>query len=180
MKAVAIVGCLLLGALGALGMNWFQWTMPLPPRFMASELESARLMLRLADVHAGELVADLGCGDGRIVIEAVRAFGARGLCVELDADVLADARANARIAGVSDSIRFVHGNVLHADLTGVDVVTLYLSPDLNLALRDRLQALRSGARVVSQMHGIAGWPAAGTKVIEVRGAPREFFLWRVN
>lgn len=133
-------------------------------------------MLALAEVGPQDVVFDLGSGDGRIVIAAARAFGARGVGIEIDPVLVARAEANARDAGVSDKVEFRLGDMYAADLRGATVVTLFLHPRPNLKLRPALRsALRPGARVVSYMWDMGDWAPD-----EVRGAPgRQIFLWRI-
>jgi SAM-dependent methyltransferase len=107
-------------------------------------------MLRIAHVTAADVVYDLGSGDGRIVIAAAKEFGARGVGVELDPDLIKKATRNAEKAGVADRVRFVHGDFFKADLSDATVVTLYLDNSLNLRLEPKLKSeLKAGARVVS-------------------------------
>ena len=109
-----------------------------------------RAMLKLARVTADDVVYDLGSGDGRIVIEAARLYGARGVGVELDADLIKQSLKNAERAGVADKVRFVQGDLFKTDLTDATVVTLFLSQTTNARLQPKLQReLKPGARVVS-------------------------------
>lgn len=151
----------LLALVGAVkvGLSWGELQFrPPEPRFMHSGLEDVRQALRLAGVQEGELVADLGCGDGRAVVIAAREFGARGVCVEKDASILMDARANARIAGVERSIEFIHGDIRDFDVSGINVVFLYLSENLNAELEPKLRRfLGPGSRVVSVTHSMPSW-----------------------
>lgn len=114
-------------------------------------------MMELADVKPGDVVYDLGCGDGRLVIAAARRGAAKAVGVDIDPDRIADARANARAAGVADRVQFVLGDLFQLDISDADVVTLYLLPELNLRLRPRLLALRPGARVVSHAFDMGDW-----------------------
>ena len=98
-------------------------------------------MLALAQTRPGDLVADLGSGDGRIVIAAAQKFGARGLGIELDQGLVERSRENAARAGVADRVSFVRGDVLAADISAASVVTIYLLPDL----MNRLQPSFSSA-----------------------------------
>src|SRR5438105_11108866 len=135
-------------------------------------------MLELATVGLNDVVYDLGCGDGRIVIEAARRYGARAVCVDIDPRRIAEARANARDAGVAEKIRFVEEDLLKTSLREATVVTLFLSLDLNLRLRAKLEReLRSGARIVSHWHRMGDWPPE--RAISVQGPSREHevFLW---
>jgi SAM-dependent methyltransferase len=121
-------------------------------------MEVVHAMLQLAKVNAGDVVYDLGCGDGRIVITAVREFGARGVCVDIDPARIAESRENARQANVIDRIRFLNEDLFATDLGDATVVTLFLSPELNLAVRPKLQReLKRGARVVSHWHHMGNW-----------------------
>jgi len=93
-----------------------------------SEPEVVQLMLELARIKPGEQVVDLGCGDGRIVIAAVRQFDARGVCVDIDPVRIGEARANAARAGVADRIRFLNQDLFDTDLHEADAVMLFLWP----------------------------------------------------
>ena len=136
------------------------------------------VMLELAAVRADELVADLGCGDGRIVIEAVRRHGARGLCVDIDPRRIAEATRNARAAGVAERIQFLNQDLFATDLQGVSVVMLFLSPHFNLKLRPKLaRELASGARVVSHWHDMGDWPPERRRVVKSDGRERPVYLW---
>ncbi|MGH8732647.1 MAG: methyltransferase domain-containing protein, partial [Burkholderiales bacterium] len=116
-------------------------------RYEPTPVVVMNVMLELAAIGADDLVADLGCGDGRIVIEAVRRHGARGLCVDIDPRRIAEASANARAAGVAERITFLQQDLFATDLRGVTVVMLFLSPDFNLKLRPKLaKELSPGAR----------------------------------
>jgi SAM-dependent methyltransferase len=107
-------------------------------------------MLRIAGVKAGDIVYDLGCGDGRIVITAAQKFGARGVGYDIDPQRIAEANANAQRAGVDKQVTFKLGDLFDADIRGATVVTLYLLPDVNLRLKPKLQHdLKPGTRIVS-------------------------------
>ena len=117
-------------------------------------------MLRLAEVQPEETVYDLGCGDARILVLAAEKYGARGVGVELDAEVFALARDNVRRQGLENRITLVRGNLFDADLRNADVVALYLLPEALARLRPMLEEqLRPGARVVTHDFGIPLWRA---------------------
>jgi SAM-dependent methyltransferase len=119
------------------------WYVPTTPPIV-------RNMLLLANVQASDVVYDLGCGDGRIVIAAAKQFGARGVGIDIDPKLIAVARANAKAAGVEHLVRFEVGDLFEADLRPASVVTLYLLPALNRRLRPRLlEQLAPGSRIVS-------------------------------
>lgn len=136
--------------------------------------EVVTAMLKAAEVKPGDVVYDLGCGDGRIVIAAVREFGARGVGVDLYPEHLAEARENARKAGVEARVEFREQDLFDTDLSKATVVTLYLLPELNLALRPKLLAeLKPGTRIVSHAFDLGDWKA--DKQLEVNG--NRVFLW---
>ena len=115
-------------------------------------------MLRLADVQPGETVVDLGAGDGRIVIRAARRYGALAIGVELDPIRWVAANAAIWVRGLEGRARVVHANMFEHDLSGADVVTLYLLQGTNQRIKARLaEQLRPGARVVSHAFTLEGW-----------------------
>jgi SAM-dependent methyltransferase len=137
-------------------------------------------MLRLAQVREGDVVYDLGCGDGRIVIAAVKEKGARGVCVDIDPERIRESRINAAAAGVLDRIRFLEQDLFTTDISDATVVVLFLWPDLNLKLRARLwQELRPGARVVSYVHGMGDWAPEQTLTVQGRYGERALYLWTI-
>lgn len=120
-------------------------------------------MLELAGVGADDIVYDLGSGDGRLVIEAARRYGARGVGVEREARLVDLARAAAASAKVADRVRFRQGNLFDTDLRGATVVTLYLLPPLLERLVPKLRLeLAPGARIVSHDYPLTSWPAERT------------------
>ena len=123
----------------------------------------ARKMLKLGNVSSNDVVYDLGSGDGRIVIMAAKEFGARGVGVEIDSQLVRRARRKARQAGVADKVEFHQGDLFDADLRDASVVMLYLWPTMNNRLRPKLQReLTPGDRVVSHSFDIDDWPADTT------------------
>jgi SAM-dependent methyltransferase len=128
-----------------------------PTPYLPSTAVAVDEMLRLADVGPGDLVADLGSGDGRVVIAAAKDYGARGLGIELDPKLVEESRANARQAGVADRVEFRQGDVLTADYRDATVVTLYLLPNLVDRLKPRLLAMKPGTRIVAHDYGFTGW-----------------------
>lgn len=133
-------------------------------------------MLRLAGVHAGDRLVDLGAGDGRIVIAAARDYGIHTLGIELDGRKVAEARANVRRAGLEGLVEIRQGDALQADLRGATVVTVFLFPEINERLAPRLRAeLAPGTRVVSHRFGLGNW--APTRREQSHGHP--LLLWVV-
>jgi SAM-dependent methyltransferase len=132
---------------------WDDGTVP----YVNTPMEVVERMLVLGQVKAGDKVIDLGSGDGRIVIEAAKR-GARGLGVDLDPSLVKLARENAAKAGVAERARFEVRDIFDTDLSEASVVTMYLLPEFNAKLLDRLRGLKPGTRIVSHDGGIADWP----------------------
>jgi hypothetical protein len=129
----------------------------IPTPYLPSTTVAVDEMLRIANVGPNDLVADLGSGDGRVVISAARDYGARGLGIELDPKLVAESQANARAAGVESLVTFRQGDVLTADYQAATVVTLYLLPNLVEKLKPRLLELAPGTRIVAHDYGFKDW-----------------------
>ena len=126
------------------------------------------------------MVYDLGCGDGRIVIAAVQTFGARGVCVDIDPQRIAESEENARAAGVAERIRFLNQDLFAIDVSDAEVVMLFLSPGLNLKLRPKLlRELKPGARIVSHWHDMGDWKPQQTVRVQSGGRERFVYLWTI-
>ena len=137
-------------------------------------------MLKLANVTKNDVVYDLGCGDGRIVIAAATEFGARGVVVDLDPQRIREAQANAIRAGVADRVTFRVQDIFDTEIQPATVVTLFLSPEVNAQLRPKLTSqLKPGSRIVSHRYGIGDWVPERTETLAVRGTRNHIFLWRV-
>jgi SAM-dependent methyltransferase len=131
-------------------------------------------MLHLARVTRDDVLYDLGCGDGRIVITAARQFGARGTGVDLDPQRIMEAEDNARQAGVTRRVRFLLQDLFKTDLRDATVVTLYLVPQVNLQLRPTLlRDLKPGTRVVSHAYDMDDWSPDRT----VQTGGTTLYLW---
>ena len=134
-------------------------------------------MLKLGKIQPADFVIDLGCGDGRIVIMAVEKFGARGMGFDLNPQRIAEAKENAKKAGVEEKVEFIERNLFEADVSKATLVTLYLLPDVNLRLRPKLlRELRTGARIVSHSFDMGDWKP--DKKIEVNG--KTLYFWEVT
>jgi SAM-dependent methyltransferase len=115
-------------------------------------------MLELTNVTPDDVVYDLGCGDGRIVITAARQYGARGVGVDIDPDRVWEARENAKEAGVAGRVQFLLQDLFDTDISAATVVTLYLTYEVNLQLRPKLwRELKPGTRVVSHDFSMGDW-----------------------
>ena len=138
-------------------------------------------MLTMADIKPGEVVYDLGCGDGRIVITAATKFSAHAVGVEIRRDIYETTLAHVAALGLSDRVRIIHGDALKTDLTGADVVTLYLLTSSNERLRPVLEAqLKPGARVVSHDFEIRGWKPEQVEKMMVEGRPHMIYAYRIG
>jgi len=135
-------------------------------------------MLSMARVGRQDMVVDLGCGDGRIVIAAARRFGARGVGIDLDPARIREANAKARRAGVQERVRFRQVDLFQADLGPATVVMLYLLFEVNLRLMPQLwRQLRVGARIVSHdFHMGAQWPPE--QIVRVRD--KTLYAWTIT
>ncbi|RLE54897.1 MAG: hypothetical protein DRJ40_09870 [Thermoprotei archaeon] len=115
-------------------------------------------MLQLAEVKPGEVVYDLGCGDGRVLIIAAREFGARAVGIEIRKDLYEQCIKKIKELGLEDRVKVIHGNFFEVDISEADVVFLYLLTSVNERLRPKLEKeLKPGARVVSHDFEVLGW-----------------------
>jgi SAM-dependent methyltransferase len=147
--------------------------------YVATSPAAVRQMVALAQLHAGDVVYDLGCGDGRIVIAAVKVPGVRGVCVEIDPALVRLAREEAEKAGVSDKVTFVQGDIFEAPIQDATVVMLYLLREVNLRLRPRLwKELRPGTRVVSNTFDMGDWEPE--RQVTVPPGSTTIYLWRIS
>lgn len=138
-------------------------------------------MLTIAQVRPGEMVYDLGCGDGRIVIAAAQKFKAHAVGIEIRRDIYERTLATVASLGLSDQVKIVHGNALKYDLSPADVVTLYLLTSSNERLKPiLLKDLKPTARVVSHDFEIRGWKPATVSKMSVLGRPHMIYLYRID
>lgn len=153
--AVMLLAMLLLALSFALtGRLALAQAQPAPPKldvpYVPTPQNVVEKMLDLGKVGKNDVLYDLGCGDGRIVITAAKERGARGVGIDLNPQRIAEAKANAASAGVNDKVKFMVGDLFKANFEEATVVTLYLLPDVNRALRPQLwKQLKVGTRVVS-------------------------------
>ena len=157
---------------------------PQVPRapYVATPPDVVDRILRLASVGSNDVVYDLGCGDGRIVIAAAQQFGARGVGVDIDPARIAEARRNAAQAQVEHLVSFAVQDALDTDVSEATVVTLYLLSAQNVALRPTLaRQLRPGARIVSHNFAMGDWEADEVDTFtSVDGQTRTLYLWNAE
>jgi SAM-dependent methyltransferase len=144
--------------------------------YVPTSAEVVEAMLKLANVTKDDIVYDLGCGDGRIVVAAARAFGAKATGVDIDPQRIAEANANAKTAGVEGRVKFILGDLFEQDIHDATVVTLYLLNTLNLKLRPKLwKELKPGTRIVSHAFDMGDWQPEQKQ--DVGGTT--IYLWRI-
>ena len=132
--------------------------------FVPTPHEVVAEMLKTAQVTQGDVVYDLGCGDGRIVIAAAKEFGARGVGVDIDPNLIKVCQKNALKEGVADRVKFILGDLFELDLREATVVALYLTGELNVQLRPKLfRELRPGSRIVSHDFDMGDWKPDQTR-----------------
>ena len=150
--------------------------------FLPTPTSIAERMLELAEVKGDDVLYDLGCGNGQIVVAAAKRYGISCVGVDIDPQRIAEAKAKARREGVEHLVRFVQQDAKTADLTPATIVTLFLTELGNAKLRERLdEQLRPGTRVVSRDSEMPGWAVDKSESVEVPGAPGStLYLWRMQ
>jgi cyclopropane fatty-acyl-phospholipid synthase-like methyltransferase len=158
---------------------------PIP--FVPSPMPVVERMLELAEVRKDDVIYDLGSGDGRILIHAAKKYGARGVGVDMNAELVEQAKRNAAQEGVSDLVEFRAGDGLKVDISEATVVTLYMFKWFNNQMRPKLQRLKPGSRVVAHDFDIDDWnPVQIEQVNPPSEAPDDYFtprtlyLWKVE
>ena len=137
-------------------------------------------MLDIAKVQKSDILYDLGSGDGRIPITAAKRFGTKGTGIDIDPVRVAEAKENAKKAGVEDRVRFIEGDIFDADIKDATVVMLYLLPDINLKLRPKLLAdLKPGTRIVSHNYDMGDWKPEKEIRINLPNATHTVYFWTV-
>lgn len=145
--------------------------------FVPTPQEVVDAMLKVANVKKGDVLYDLGSGDGRIVVTAAKRFGVRGVGIDIDPERIAEARENARKAGVEHLVQFMQADLFQTDIGKATVVTLYLLPRLNVKLRPKLFAeLPNGTRIVSHAFDMGDWEPE--QHLKVDG--RDVYYWTIN
>ncbi|HEX2933011.1 MAG TPA: methyltransferase domain-containing protein [Candidatus Binatia bacterium] len=154
--------------------------------FVPSPMHVVTKMLEVAEIKKGDILYDMGSGDGRVVIEAAKRYGIRGVGVDLNAELVAKARENAEKEGVSQLVEFRAQDGLTVDISEATVVTLYMFKWFNNALRPKLQKLKAGSRVIAHDFDIDDWkptrieyvkpPEDGSDYAE----SRTLYIWKVG
>ncbi|MBD2114722.1 MULTISPECIES: SAM-dependent methyltransferase [Cyanophyceae] len=148
--------------------------------FIPTPSDAMVAMLKLAELSPSDVVYDLGCGDGRLLIRAAVDYGVQGVGVDVDAALLQQAQAKAEQEGVGDRLAFRQENLFETDLRDATVVFIYLLPHLNLRLRPRLQAqLQPGSRIVTHMFDMGDWAPHRTLHLHPSEEDSVLYLWRI-
>lgn len=144
--------------------------------FVPTPNDVVNKMLEMAKVTAKDVVYDLGCGDGRIVVTAAQRYGCRSVGIDIDPDRIREATENVQRAKVGDKVKLIQGDLFETDISEATVVTLYLLTDLNLKLRPKLiKDLRPGTRIVSHAFGMGDWKPERTELVNGSSV----YLWRI-
>ncbi|MET0621897.1 MAG: class I SAM-dependent methyltransferase [Pyrinomonadaceae bacterium] len=148
--------------------------------FVPTPPETVDEMLRLANLKKGDVLYDLGSGDGRIPLAAARKYGVRAVGIDIDPKLVAEATETARREGLESLVSFRHADMFAADVSEATVVTLYLSNTLNVMLRPKLlRELRPGARIVSHDFRMGDWPPEKTVRVPWKNLYRTVYVWTV-
>ena len=148
--------------------------------FVPTPPETVEEMLRLAKIKKGDVLYDLGSGDGRIPIRAAQEYGIRAVGIDIDPKMIDVAKEAALQAGVSDKVRFRNEDLFQADIRDATIVTLYLSNSLNLKLRPKLlRDLRPGTRIISHDFHMGDWPPEQTVRVPWLSLYRTVYVWTV-
>ncbi len=146
--------------------------------FVPTPHEVVAEILRLADVRSDDVLYDLGCGDGRIVVTAAKKYGCRGVGIDIDPERIQDSKENAAKEGVEDRVRFIQSDLFEADISEASVVTLYLLSRVNIRLRPKLFSdLKPGTRVVSHDFDMDEWEADEISHLEDDWETHTVFFW---
>lgn len=149
--------------------------------YVPSPQEIIDRMLEVAHARQGDMVIDLGCGDGRILITAVQKFQTKAVGIEIDPKIAGQASDMIVRLGLQNKARVVRADVFDADLSQADVVTMYLTTSFNEKLRPKFEkSLRPGTRVVSHDYGIRGWNPVEVEEVFVHGRRHRIFLYVVE
>jgi SAM-dependent methyltransferase len=146
--------------------------------FVPTPMEVVEQMLSLAQVSKNDVVYDLGCGDGRLVVTAAKKYGARGVGIDIDPRRIEESQANAVKEGVTGRVRFLEADLFETDIREASVVTLYLLPELNVRLRPKLfRELRPGTPIVSHDFDMGEWEPDKTVTVDAPDRVHNVYFW---
>ncbi|MGD0580973.1 MAG: methyltransferase domain-containing protein [Bryobacteraceae bacterium] len=148
--------------------------------YVVSPISVVDKMLAAASLRRGEVLYDLGCGDGRIVVAAAKNFGARAVGVEISESLAKRAREQAQTLGLQDQVKIITGDMLTVDLSQANVVSLYLMTEANDTLRPKLEReLKPGARVVSLEFKMRGWKPSHVEKVDLHNHPYMIYVYEM-
>jgi SAM-dependent methyltransferase len=183
LQATKVILALLLGVAGFHTQVRAQETIP----FVPSPMPVVMRMLEVAELKKGDVLYDMGSGDGRIVIQAAKKYGVRGVGIDLNPELVEKARANAVQEGVSDLVEFRAVDGLTVDISPATVVTLYMFKWFNNQLRPKLQKLKPGSRVIAHDFDIDDWKPTRIEYVSPNESgssefnePRTLYIWKVE
>jgi SAM-dependent methyltransferase len=146
--------------------------------FVPTPFKVVDKMLELAEVQKGDMVYDLGCGDGRILVAAAKKYGARGVGFDIDPERIRDSTENVKVNDVDKLVTIKQADIFKVDLSGATVITLYLTPELNVKLLPQLQKLKPGCRIVSHAFDMRGIKPKKVVAVPLSGnVQRLLYLW---
>jgi len=147
--------------------------------YVPTPKDIVRRMLHLAGLRPGEILYDLGAGDGRVIIDAVRHFRAIAIGVEIDPERISKIRERLVSTGIRAEL--IEGDLLEVNLSTANVIAIYLSDSVNAKLAPKLKReLKKGARVVSLDYSLPGWASARELIVNTSGIPRKLYLYEVK
>lgn len=138
-----------------------------------------RRMVELAGLSPGELLYDLGSGDGRVVVAASKDYGANAVGIEIREDLVRESLKKVRKAGLEERVKIIRGDLFNIDVSDADVVTMYLLPCTIKLLKPKLEReLKSGARVVTYVYPVLGWDPCEVEVVHGGSTSKRIFLYK--
>jgi tRNA G37 N-methylase Trm5 len=168
---------------GQIGVAWAQdlESKKIVP-YVPTPQDVVERMLDIAGVKKGDVVYDLGCGDGRIVVTAAKKYGVKAIGFEIDPERIKESHENIQKAGVEKLVEIRQKDILTVELSGATVLTMYLLPDVNLRLRPAIQKqMKPGARIVSHDFDMGDWkPERTERVKDSSGWDHTIYLWRIG
>ncbi|MGY6523052.1 MAG: SAM-dependent methyltransferase [Mongoliitalea sp.] len=149
--------------------------------FVTTSEEVMQVMFELAGIQEGDVLLDLGSGDGRIPIAASKRFGIKSLGVEIDSELVQLADSLAKEARVDDLVKFYQGDLFAFDFNQASILIIYLFPDINEKLLPKIQAMPKGSRIISHQYPIGDWePLRTVEVITLDGKVQRLMYWEVE
>ena len=177
--AFLLVGVIPCAAQGQFSRHVREYSQSMAPYVTSPQLIVDR-MLQAASLKSGDVIYDLGCGDGRVLITAAQKYRVRAVGVEISESLAKTTEARVRKLSLQDQIQIIHGNLMNVNLSPADVVFIYLETGSNDLVRPNLEKfLRAGARVVSHDYAVRGWKPQRVEKIEVYNRPHAIYVYEM-